>query len=280
MRKFPQKLKFREESNFSLINEEDMAKVTLIHSCDPKYLETTYVKVMSTWIDKPIDLNSNLPDREELRKVFVDVLSYRTLPNSLESLTFTFLVENLSVVEVTHLLRHRSFSGIHAQCSADRDLRDENFYYPESIKNSPFYKKYVELMRQANELYTEMVDSGDVSIIDARYVLPRAGTYFYYFTANLKDLIGFIKQRRCTQIQPDVDNILAQRIYDIICDKVPEVEEVLQDKCDESCYYVNAPDEFNTRLHQPDLHHLHLLQNKHRPIPESIYNKTKGEFKL
>jgi hypothetical protein len=44
---------------------------------------------------------------------------------------------------------------------------------------------------------------------------------------NLKDLIGFIRQRQDRQIQPAADNILAARMAIEACKAVPELTQVL-----------------------------------------------------
>ena len=54
-----------------------------------------------------------------------------------------------------------------------------------------------------------MTDSKAVSMMDARMILPKCMTSFYLMRLNLKDLIGFIRQRQDRQIQPAADNILA-----------------------------------------------------------------------
>ena len=72
-----------------------------------------------------------------------------------------------------------------------------------------------------------MVDSRAVSLMDARVILPKALETFYVARFNLKDLIGFIRQRQDVQIQPEVDNIIATRIAKIVCTAIPEVSTCL-----------------------------------------------------
>jgi hypothetical protein len=44
---------------------------------------------------------------------------------------------------------------------------------------------------------------------------------------NLKDLIGFVRQRQDVQIQPAADNILAARMAIEACKAIPELTQVL-----------------------------------------------------
>ena len=78
-----------------------------------------------------------------------------------------------------------------------------------------------------------MVDSKIVSMMDARVILPKCMETFYIARFNLKDLIGFIKQRQDVQIQPEVDNILATRIARLVVERIPEVS---------TCLDFNKPD--------------------------------------
>jgi thymidylate synthase ThyX len=71
-----------------------------------------------------------------------------------------------------------------------------------------------------------MTDSKVVSMMDARMILPKAMTSFYYMRLNLKDLMGFVKQRQDRQIQPAADNILALRMAVEACKIIPELTQV------------------------------------------------------
>lgn len=267
---FPQQLKFNQESK-SGFQSASRLRVRTISAPNDNYKYIVHKKVKATWEDK--FLAAGLVTEEKAHETFMDVLKFKTLPNSLESLVFDFVVEGLPLVEVTHLLRHRSFFGIHAQCTGDRDLRDDNFYLPDQVaSNKEFNKRYKKLHEEAVKLYSDMVDSKEVSLLDARYVLPRSSTYFYYFSGNLKDLMMFIKQRRCTMVQPAMDNIFAHEIYQRIIEIIPEVKEVLSLDCDGSCHYVNAKPDKNTRLFQPDYVHKNLM-NKKQVNWTTIYDK-------
>lgn len=275
MASFTQTLKFGKYPGSTVFTKNEF-RLSCIEQPNWNYAIKAYAKVMATWQDEPM----RAPAREEAAKeVFKSVMQMKTLPNSMESLTFSFLVENLPLVEVTHLLRHRTIFGVHAQCSGDRDLRDEKYYIPESIRvNDKFNQRYFELVDMCSKLYADMVDSKDVSIMDARYILPRAGSYFYYFSMNLKDIIMFIKQRRCTMIQPELDNEFARQMHRAVCSVIPDFAEVVSVDCDSSCHYVHSPDSLNTRLYKPDAIHLALLEKAGKPIPTSVYDKTREEM--
>jgi thymidylate synthase (FAD) len=145
----------------------------------------------------------------DLSQNLEDVLNFRALPTPMECMGFTFKLSGLSFQEVTHIIRHRAGSFA-AQCTGDRDLRDDDAVIPEAVENSPeFLRRYMDIVRDSKQLYADMTDSKHVSMMDARMILPKCMTSFYLMRMNLKDLLGFIRQRQDRQIQPAADNILA-----------------------------------------------------------------------
>ena len=160
--------------------------------------------IMSTWKD-----NAN-EKTEFSQEIIDDLFSFKVLPNSMEAFNFTFKIEGLTHIESTHMLRHRTFKGIHYQCSGDRFLTHDSAFIPSSIENSKFKDKYIDLTIQTKEFYQEMVDSKEVTLMDARYILNRNNRYFAYFTMNIKEIIAFVNQRKCTAIQPEMDNEIAR----------------------------------------------------------------------
>jgi thymidylate synthase (FAD) len=59
-------------------------------------------------------------------------------------------------------------------------------------------------------------------MMDARMILPKCMTSFYLMRLNLKDLLGFIKQRQDIQIQPAADNLLAAMMAKELIKVLPE----------------------------------------------------------
>ena len=82
------------------------------------------------------------------------------------------------------------------------------------------------MVEDTKQLYADMTDSKVVSMMDARMILPKCMTSFYYMRLNLKDLIGFVNQRQDRQIQPAADNILAARMAIEACRAIPELTRV------------------------------------------------------
>jgi len=272
---FPMKIKFGIRPKTLFYDSETDIKVKTIMHPPENYKEICYKMLMSTWADYSSSNDRDTVEAEN--KAFMQILKFEVLPNSLESLVFTFCIEGLTLVEVTHLLRHRTFFGIHAQCTADRFLQEDSVFIPTSIKNSKFKDEYIELTKKAAQLYTAMVDSKEISLLDARYILPRNNRYFYYVSMNLKDAMNFINQRKCTAIQPELDNILAKRIYEEISKYIPEIKKVVSLKCNSNCHAIKGPIDKTSRIYQPDKNHAEFVTDS-IGAEYFIYNKTRKQM--
>lgn len=236
----PMELKFNREPTTVFINNLRALDVEMIDAPTTKQArDVAWHYVKATWADTPQEINPETADAALKSKNLLDVLQFRALPTPMECLGFTFRLSGLSFQEVTHIIRHRAGSFA-AQCTGDRDLRDDPAVIPESVENSPeFLQRWIKLVQESKQLYSEMTDSKVVSMMDARMVLPKCMTSFYYMRLNLKDLIGFVKQRQDAQIQPAADNILAARMAIEACKAIPELTQVFNfDKPD--FHYINT----------------------------------------
>jgi len=206
----PMDLKFGQEPATEFFNNLQHLKVELVdHPTRSQALNVAWQYVKATWADHPDETNPTPKQIKEMSANLEDVLCFRALPTPMECLGFTFKLSGLSFQEVTHIIRHRAGSFA-AQCTGDRDLRDDPAVIPEAIENSPeFLERYIDIVRESKQLYADMTDSKDVSMMDARMILPKCMTSFYLMRLNLKDLLGFISQRQDIQIQPAADNLLA-----------------------------------------------------------------------
>ena len=236
----PMDLKFDQPHSTVFLNNLKALNVELVDAPTTEQARNVawhYVK--ATWADNPKEVNPSSASDSIKSKNLLDVLQFRALPTPMECLGFTFRLSGLSFQEVTHIIRHRAGSFA-AQCTGDRDLRDDSAVIPESIENSPeFLERYTNLVRESKQLYSDMNDSKVVSMMDARMILPKCMTSFYYMRLNLKDLIGFVKQRQDAQIQPAADNILAARMANEACRAIPELTQVFNfDKPD--FHYINT----------------------------------------
>ena len=223
----PMDLKFNKSPQTTFENNLTALKVELVDAPTVQQArDVAWHYVKATWADEPNIDPAGAPEALKSKNL-LDVMQFRALPTPMECLGFTFRLSGLSFQEVTHIIRHRAGSFA-AQCTGDRDLRYDPAVVPESVENSPEYlERWQQLVRDSKQLYADMTDSKVVSMMDARMILPKCLTSFYYMRLNLKDLIGFVRQRQDVQIQPAADNILAARMAIEACKAIPELTQVL-----------------------------------------------------
>lgn len=170
--KLPMDLKFGQEPVTNYINNLESLNVEVIDSPTREQAQKiAWHMTKSTWADSPNETSFENASPEEASINLQDVLNFRALPTPMECLGFTFKISGIDVQTVTHLIRHRAGSFA-AQCTGDRDLRNDNALVPESIENcrkdgDDFYFRYLEIIKQAKMLYSDMVDSKK-SLYDGR----------------------------------------------------------------------------------------------------------------
>lgn len=277
---FPMELRFNEEPTNEIIPSNETIGVDMLDYPRGDFRERCFDMIMSTWQDTVGEYQ--VPKtKSTVQDTFMKLLTGKVLPNSMEHLTFMFRISGITLVEITHILRHRMFFSIHAQCTADRFLTHDSAMIPTSIIGTEFEAEYVELTKRTKQLYQDMCDSKKISIMDARYILPRNQRYFYYVGMNLKDAIAFIKQRRCTAIQPELDNEIARQLFVHISTIIPELKQVMSLQCDHTCHTTFGNEEHTTRLYQPDANHAKIISAKKKQNinPDNyVYGATREDM--
>ena len=251
--RLPMKLKFDEAPSTQFFNNLEALKIELVdHPSREQALSVAWNYTKATWADHPDDTDyRNSKSRLDLSTNLEDVMCFKALPTPMECLGFTFKLSGLSFQEVTHIIRHRAGSFA-AQCTGDRDLRHDSAVVPESVQNSPaFYKRWLDHVQDGKDLYAEMNDSKVISMMDSRMILPKCLTSFYLMRLNLKDLLGFIKQRQDKQIQPAADNMLAAYMARELISVLPEASVAInfdaQDRHYINTFRVKEGDGFTSR---------------------------------
>ena len=259
----PMDLKFGQEIRTTFKNNLESLNIELVDGPTQEQAQKiAWHMTKATWADTPNATDVEHASPKEASTNLQDVLNFRALPTPMECLGFTFKISGIDTQTVTHLIRHRAGSFA-AQCTGDRDLRFDNALVPESVENSTFFDRFQQIVNDAKQLYADMSDSKTISMMDARVILPKCMETFYIARFNLKDLIGFIKQRQDVQIQPEVDNIMATRIAKIVCQQIPEVA---------SCLDFNKPDMHYVRTFRvqlPDGSFTSRGTNLYQPEPKN-----------
>ena len=252
----PMPLRFGEDPQTEFVNDLDALRVELVDSPTAEQIRNVaYRYVKATWADSPEETDPLNATQRTLSETLEDVLQFRALPAGMEAMSFTFLVGGIDLQTVTHLIRHRA-GTFAAQCTGDRWQSHSRALVPSAVENSPeIYERWKNHVEAGKKLYSDMIDTRKISIMDARTVLPRAVETFYYARFNLKDLIGFIRQRCDKQIQPAVDNLMAAKMALEVCKVIPEAATVIGTKTltGPAMHYVrNLRAGTGTNLYWPD----------------------------
>jgi thymidylate synthase (FAD) len=122
--------------------------------------------------------------------------------STLEHLSFTFAIEDVSRALLAQLTRHRvGFSySVQSQRYVKFGSNDRSggfeYIVPDSVTNRIVAKEiFEEAMDRAQELYDLLRDAG-ISAEDARAVLPQASACNLVMTANLRAILEFYSKRQ------------------------------------------------------------------------------------
>lgn len=252
----PMTLRFDEEPTTEFINDIDGLHIELVdHPTAEQMREVAWRYVKATWADDHSLTEPSSASHAELSENLEDVLNFRALPTPMEIFSFTFKFSGIDLQTVTHLIRHRAGSFA-AQCTGDRFLHHEPCLVPSAVENSPdLYRRWKRHVEDSKKLYADMVDTRQISMMDARTILPKCLSTFYYGRFNLKDIIGFVKQRSDKQIQPAIDNLIAAKMALAIIKVLPEASTVIGSKALTSPawhYIKNVRSGTGTNLYWPD----------------------------
>jgi len=213
---YGEKPKTEYKNNLDAINVQliDNQTMEMLENYLPNFVRATYSE---KWFARFTKL-------EELA-IVRDVFMGRSLPTAQETIGLTFIIDGIDLTTVTHLIRHRTGS-YSADCSAEKWWHEKDALVPSSIENSKFgkpgnddhkrndfYARFKNITEAAKQLYCDMIDSNDINIMDARAILPRCLSTYYFTHFPLNAAIAFIKQRVDRQIQPEPDNIIAYQMY-------------------------------------------------------------------
>lgn len=249
----PMPLRFNEKPTTEFINNLDAMEVTLLnYPTVDQLIEEIIPFTNATWNDDPIAVRDSMSMKEKIQNVY-DAFHFKYLPQSLETVNLTFLIKGIDLQTVTHLLRNRVGFTFSAECSGDKWWTHKRSLVPNSVQQSDeFYKRWKEITIAAKQLYCDMIDSKQISIMDARHILPRNLETYYLMHVNFLSLLNFLKQRIDKQIQPEEDNVLAYKLLLATIEKVPFAINVVNIHAPAMHYVTMARTGKATNLYFPD----------------------------
>lgn len=210
------RVKLRKVSNnrIEYINDIDAIQLQILNAPDMESLKRYIPElVMATWNEDELKFSESLTDEDRLKFV-VRTLQGKFIPTALRSMNITFRITGMSWHDVSHLIRTTGFSYA-ADCSGDKVFEGRPIGIPEFVQRmkdedgTPLFDLYHQACSNLMHIYDVAMNSGKVHLQDARLMLPRTMTTFYYVTGGLDTCLRFISQRIDRQVQPKADNIMA-----------------------------------------------------------------------
>ena len=217
-------IKTGEKQTTNYVNNLEAVKVTMLSIPSKEELMDYLPSFASgTWCDKPKTDFS----KEEREKVLEDLFAGYILPTALETIKITFLIEGMDLVDVAHLIRHRTL-GFSASGTGDRDCRHDDVLLKPSFIGSKYETRIINATNELKQVYAEAFDDPDIPVLDPRTILPRNTSNYYYVTGDLKAIMHFISQRKDESIEPESFNIVALKLWI----EISKVYPMLKDKFD------------------------------------------------
>ncbi len=138
--------------------------------------------------------------------------------SSIEHLSFSFKLQNISIAISRELLEHRIASHT-ARSTRYCDEGKANFYYPD-FKRDKDREIYMKTLQFIKEQYLKLKERCGYET--ARYVLPMATHCTYIWTINARSLINFLRLRLCKNAAPEMQE-LAKQLKEIVVKIYPEL---------------------------------------------------------
>lgn len=173
------------------------------------YIDSGEIGVVSL-INKPFDpagiLNMangiNHPNEDYILDINRLLKSGR--PRELEQLSYTFLISNITLSGITHIVRHRMQSII---IPSIQKIEHSKFIVPDTIKNDvQLYDVYKKVLESSNEMMKQMSKNENLKKYSYYYALS-GNVMDIITTINARELIHFIKLRACNRAQWEIRNI-------------------------------------------------------------------------
>ncbi len=134
----------------------------------------------------------------------VDTLLRTGRPRELEQLSYTFMISNITLSGITHMVRHRMQS---VMVPSIQGIEHSKFIIPDTIKNNAETAKlYKNVLETANELLKEMSQNQALKKYSYYYALS-GNVLDIMTTINARELNHFIKLRACNRAQWEIRNI-------------------------------------------------------------------------
>jgi len=265
-----------ERPRTQFIDSLEAVQVDLIHYPDLQTDLAAYAFQKATWMTSPyIPLKDRIKDKKILKDLRINAFEQKGLPLSLELYDFVFCVSGITRIVTHQIVRNRIGATYSQQASGDKDWRHHSVLVPRSVyKKKDLYEEFKKQVINAKILYSRMLDTMEIPVLDARRVLPHCLETFIYVKFNLVTLASFIQKRDCVQTQDPEMVIVARKMRDVVLQKFQNLSPLLRNLCKERrCYYTVSDRQVGTSMFIPDKDHDFEYNRKN-----FFYNQTVHEM--
>ncbi len=258
--------------NTTFISYPESVKVKMIDHPDQERIKKVFANFATgSWFPNYADKLS----KDEIDKEITQLLSGNTLGQGIEAAQFTFLIEGLTLHDSHALVRNRIGISYMQQSLAVRDLRHDDVLVPHSYSKHPvLLERYKQWMLESKMLYSKLLDTGDISVNDARLSLSKTIPVWIYFSCNLMTLIAIMRKRQDTQEESIGLNEMCKQIRNLVVDKFDYLDSFLKSSCElGTCFHQRKGFQANCIYKRDKLHSIEGYKDEF-----TLHDKTKEEL--
>ncbi len=173
-----------------------------------------------------------ISDEGNVNKI-IDCVLESSRPRPLETVSYTFRINGVSLSTITHFARHR----MHSLMVPSLTLTDRTKYIiPETVKQAGLLERYEEAFTRMNELYNCLKAEGCTEE-QAVYCQLSGNTLDIVSCMNGRELMLFMRLRTCTRAQWEIRDFAIEMLR-----QLREISPVIFNKFGPSCYVTSCPE--------------------------------------
>lgn len=277
------RLLFNEKPNTIFVDEEDNIIVKLISYPNIEQTEKMIINVCFGHSNPEIYDSLSQEDRD---KAIKEVIEGGTLPKALEMTgKFVFFINNVPLTFTHMIVRHRFFT-ILQMSTATGDLRNSNYLMPRAFaRDKEYYEEIKQWYLEGKRLFCEAVDKHNISIQNARLLIPKNNCNHLYIGCDLKSFAEAYSQRMCSCEEPITSNIVFKKMSDEIIKIFPYFKNYFISSCETGkCLHSKQGKNANIVFKRDELHRKFLPQGYLDNNPDNLLHDftrdemNKGEF--
>lgn len=275
-KKHPYRIRFGQKPLTHFKDYRKAIKVDLVKYDDRlRMLAGVYDFVTSTWSEDGME--STRVREKQMQDALQQMLSGKTLSLGLETINLMFRITGISRIDTHQIVRQRVGVTFSQHCSGDQWWSHRDCLVAENIAQDPgMLKEFIDSTLKSKNTYVDLIDSGKVSIQEAREILPHNLETFIFMNTNISTLLFFYQKRIDDSSQTWQINEISRQMAREVCVVYPEMKPVFEKfskkftmardaEADRASTFATAlylPKEDNYEYHKRDY----------------LYDKTKEEY--